>query len=125
NRTIEADSLFDGFPQQRADWLQLLHSARVSPAVFGVQARKLVELFLARNGYAQGNLQERIRKLRNARSMAPWFPAYMDVIRQLGNDGAHPDERFAVNEVDLVTALFCIERLLDQWLDGPCPPGPE
>lgn len=121
-RIQQVDGLFEpGCEELRADWLRLLQQDEVRAVELGVQARKLVELFVQRLGARSGVLATRIRDLEKREILAPWVCAYMHVLRHIGNEAAHENlggstrRPLVVSPADLTAGLFCVQRLLDCW----------
>jgi hypothetical protein len=124
NRLNTAQSLFaPDCLSVREDWVRLLTSHEIRAVDFGIGGRKLVELLLSRLGSPQQFLAKRIRALEEGGSVAPWICAYMHVLRHLGNDSAHQAgdvsarEPAVVASGDLTAGLFCVQRLLEFWID--------
>lgn len=124
NRLNTAQTLFapDCF-SVRDDWVRLLTSQNIRAVEFGINGRKLVELLLSRLGSPQQFLAKRIRALEDGGTVAPWICAYMHVLRHLGNDSAHQSsdsvarDPAVVAPADLTAGLFCVQRLLEFWID--------
>lgn len=106
----------------RQDWMRLLENENASSTEFGVLARKLVEMQLNNFGIAKGQLPARIRELELSGKVPPWICGYMQVLRHLGNEAAHTgagqaaEHTHAVTPSDLIAGLYCVQRLIDQWI---------
>lgn len=122
DRLMRADDLFAGGGTLRSDWLDLLRGTQTRSVYFGVLSRKLVERILEQLGITSGNLVQRIRDLEQSSKVAPWICGYMNVLRHLGNEAAHEKQvdagriPNAITAPDLTAGLFCVERLLDFWI---------
>ena len=126
NRLQTAESLFaPDCLAIRDEWMYVLSAESVRSAEFGISARKLVELILTRLGSPQQYLAKRIRAIEESGAVAPWICGYMHVLRHLGNDSAHQildgtkRHPSMVDASDLTAGLFCIQRLLEFWIDLP------
>lgn len=122
NAFREAESLFEPDARNlRDDWYRLLRSPVVRTAELGLLGRRLVELLVAHlGGGSSGHLQQRIRSLEVSGHIAPWICGYMHVLRHLGNEAAHEQDRehrvpSFVEQSDLGLSLLCVERLLSFW----------
>lgn len=122
NKLLTVKTLFQGNADEvRSSWLALLQAAPVRSVELGVLSRKLVELMLDRLACQPGaQLWRRIAALEQE-GVAPWVCGYMHVLRHMGNESAHENRNGqrqppAVDERDLTLALFCVERLLDYWI---------
>ena len=125
NRFSAAGHLFqDNGTTLRQDWMGLLKNENASSTEFGVLARKFVEMRLNVLGISRGQLPARIRELELTGKVPPWICGYMQVLRHLGNEAAHTgagqpaDAMHAVTPSDLIAGLYCVQRLLDQWISG-------
>lgn len=90
----------------------------------GIVARRLVEFIVTdvqpqqRRG---ADLMNRIERLADLH-IADWIRSYMHVLRVFGNESAHEKNRDSrrpatIDPSDMALCLFCIQRLLDFWLD--------
>lgn len=91
----------------------------------GVLARRLIEfvvddLICSSGGTPGIDLFKKIETLHN-RNIAQWISSYMHVLRIFGNESAHernthrmPSE---LTENDFIISLFCLNRVLQFWLD--------
>ena len=91
----------------------------------GVLARRLIEfvvddLIRSSGGTPGIDLFKKIETLHN-RNIAQWISSYMHVLRIFGNESAHernthrmPSE---LTENDFIISLFCLNRVLQFWLD--------
>lgn len=112
-------------PQRKVlNELQRIIQAESSQAFqLGHQGRMLIE-FVVNDIVKTKNifeLQPRIDLLGNYR-VAPWIMTYMHVLRVFGNESVHPRDPEgrlpqAVDESDLIVALFCIRRILEFWVE--------
>ena len=54
--------------------------------------------------------------------IADWIRSYMHVLRIFGNEAAHERQKLnrkplSINETDIALSLFCLQRLLEFWVD--------
>lgn len=105
------------------EWIQLLQAPAVRSSEFGVASRKLVEFILADLDVPDQPLYKRIRALEERGDVAPWVCGYMHLLRHFGNESAHENQRGSgrrppvIAPPDLTAGLFCVERLLEFWLN--------
>lgn len=123
HRIQHSAGLFRGGEHVREEWLRLLSQSEIRSIEFGIAARKLVEFCTAYMGVKKGPLAVRIREMETQGRVAPWLCAYMHVLRQLGNEAAHENASGAsripaiVAPADLTAGLFCVQRLLEGWIE--------
>jgi len=125
--------------EQRAGGLfdemrRVLGAGEVGSVQIGVVARHLAELVvhdLDPDAPAHLDLARRIQRLREQR-IAPWIQSYLHVLRHLGNQAAHHQQGghtspATVNRADLAICIFCIQRVVEFWIEArPLPdPSPE
>ena len=91
----------------------------------GVLARRLIEfvvddLIRSTGGTPGIDLFQKIETLHN-RNIAQWISSYMHVLRIFGNESAHERNKDRVpselTENDFIISLFCLNRVLQFWLD--------
>ncbi|AFY62135.1 DUF4145 domain-containing protein [Synechococcus sp. PCC 6312] len=93
----------------------------------GVAARRFTELMVddllqeLEYDLLRVSLYRKIGYLKDI-GVAEWMTSYMHVLRVLGNESAHHQDQACrrpatISESDLGLCLFCIERLLDFWLE--------
>ena len=92
----------------------------------GVLARRLIEyvvddLIRSSGGTPGIDLFKKIETLHN-RNIAQWISSYMHVLRIFGNESAHERNKDRVpselTENDFIISLFCLNRVLQFWLES-------
>ncbi|MDS3862203.1 DUF4145 domain-containing protein [Thermosynechococcaceae cyanobacterium BACA0444] len=93
----------------------------------GIAARRLTELMIdnllqeLEFDLLRVSLYRKIGYLKDI-GIAEWITSYMHVLRVFGNESAHHQDQACrrpavISQSDLGLCLFCIERLLDFWLE--------
>jgi hypothetical protein len=100
-----------------------------SPNAFAVQIRRALEALCRDRGAKGRNLQEQIKDLVTREELPATFGEAADLLRHLGNTGAHADDRsIRLSQVDPLDKFFraiveyvyvapsTIKALRDSWL---------
>jgi len=93
----------------------------------GIAARRFTELMVddllqeLKYDLFGASLYRKIGYLKDL-GIAEWIMSYMHVLRIFGNESAHHQDQASrrpavISESDLGLCLFCLERLLDFWID--------
>jgi hypothetical protein len=107
------------------DLARIIRSDQSRSFEIGIIGRRLVE-FICNDllgDQTSGNLPNKIFGLQDI-NIADWIISYMHVLRIFGNESAHEKDKTGqkpavVSEADLALCLFCIQRLVNFWLEYP------
>jgi O-acetyl-ADP-ribose deacetylase (regulator of RNase III) len=114
----------DAGVQLLSDIRRLALSEQSRSFEIGIVARRLVEFIvndIQPEKRRTADLLGRIERLAD-QHIADWIRSYMHVLRVFGNESAHEKNRetrrpSTVDGTDVTLCLFCVQRLLDFWLD--------
>lgn len=105
------------------DARRLIASDQVRSFELGIISRRLVE-FIVDDILPSNKSHELMRKIDDLKELeiAEWIKSYMHVLRIFGNESAHdklrPNRRPTnVTEADMALCLFCLQRLLQFWVE--------
>ncbi|MGB8507478.1 MAG: DUF4145 domain-containing protein [Pyrinomonadaceae bacterium] len=124
-KTIEAARSLAGAKSYGVfnDARRLITSEQVRSFEMGIISRRLVEFIVddIAPRKKKSDLMGKIEALAQA-GIADWITSYMHVLRIFGNESAHEKlkpNRWppSVTEDDMTLCLFCLQRLLDFWVD--------
>jgi Domain of unknown function (DUF4145) len=105
------------------DARRLIASDQVRSFELGIISRRLVE-FIVDDISPSNKSYDLMRKIEDlkATEIAEWIKSYMHVLRIFGNESAHdklkPNRRPpSVTEADMALCLFCLQRVLQFWVE--------
>lgn len=106
------------------DAIRLIESEQIRSFEMGMIARRIIECVvndLLQNRKSPFELDKKIDSLSQL-GVAGWITSYLHVLRVFGNESAHEKDKpnrkpASINEADMALCLFCLQRVLDFWLE--------
>ena len=102
---------------------RLINSDQIRSFELGIISRRLVEFIVddIAPRRKKMDLMDKIDALSQL-LVADWIRSYMHVLRIFGNESAHERQKqdrkpLNVTEADMVVCLFCLQRMLEFWVD--------
>jgi hypothetical protein len=119
-RTMVGDAGYAFF----GDAIRLIESDQIRSFEIGMIARRIIECIV--NDFLRGRKSpfelDKIDALSQL-GVAGWITSYLHVLRIFGNESAHEKDKpnrkpASINEADMALCLFCLQRVLDFWLEN-------